>query len=56
MESEVAVTLSCEDQCPRVSAKARQDWETPDPKNLSGEAFRGVRDLIESEVKDLLAN
>jgi protein-tyrosine-phosphatase len=55
IEYDLAVTMGCGDDCPLVRAKARQDWDIPDPKNLSGEAFRGVRDLIESKVKDLVA-
>jgi arsenate reductase (thioredoxin) len=55
IEYDLAVTMGCGDECPRVRAKARQEWDIPDPRNPSGEAFRGVRDLIESKVKDLLA-
>jgi protein-tyrosine-phosphatase len=44
---DVAVTMGCGDECPLVRAAQREDW-TP-------EQFRGVRDLIERKVKDLLA-
>jgi protein-tyrosine-phosphatase len=31
------------------------DWKIPDPRDMTPEQFRGVRDLIEQKVKDLLA-
>jgi protein-tyrosine-phosphatase len=53
-EVEVAVTMGCGDECPLVIAKRREDWQIPDPKHLSPEEFRKVRDLIEARVIDLL--
>ncbi len=53
-EVDVAVTMGCGDACPLVRAKRREDWAIPDPKHLPPDAFRQVRDLIESKVKDLL--
>jgi len=52
---DVAVTLGCGDECPLVQAKQREDWQIPDPRDMTREQFRGVRDLIEQKVKDLLA-
>jgi len=51
---EVAVTMGCGDQCPLVLAKQRVDWQIPDPRDMTPEEFRKVRDLIESKVKDLI--
>ena len=51
---EVAVTMGCGDQCPLVLAKQRVDWQIPDPRDMTAEEFRKVRDLIESKVKDLI--
>lgn len=51
---DVAVTMGCGDECPLVNAKRREDWQIPDPRDMSPEQFRGVRDLIESKVKQLL--
>jgi protein-tyrosine-phosphatase len=31
------------------------DWQIPDPREMNPEQFRGIRDLIESKVKELLA-
>jgi protein-tyrosine-phosphatase len=55
-EVEVAVTMGCGDECPLVGAKRREEWQIPDPKNLTDDAFREVRDLIERKVKELLAS
>ena len=51
---DVAVTMGCGDECPLVLAKDRVDWKIPDPRDMTPEEFRGVRDLIESKVKELL--
>jgi arsenate reductase (thioredoxin) len=54
-EVDVAITMGCGDECPLVRAKQRLDWQIPDPRDMSPEEFRGVRDLIESKVRALLA-
>ena len=51
---DVAVTMGCGDYCPLVRAKRREDWNIPDPKELSDDEFREVRDLIERKVVELL--
>jgi protein-tyrosine-phosphatase len=55
IEYDVAVTMGCGDECPRVRARRREDWGIPDPKDLPPEGFRAVRELIETRVKALLA-
>ncbi|QJW98996.1 arsenate reductase ArsC [Frigoriglobus tundricola] len=52
---DVAVTMGCGDSCPLVPARAREEWNIPDPKDLSDDDFRQVRDLIEQKVMRLLA-
>jgi arsenate reductase (thioredoxin) len=52
---DVAVTMGCGDECPLVNAGQRVDWKIPDPRDMTAEQFRDVRDLIERKVKDLLA-
>jgi arsenate reductase len=52
---DVAVTMGCGDECPLVVAARREDWQIPDPREMSPEEFRGVRDLIEKKVRELLA-
>lgn len=48
------VTMGCGDACPHVPAKQRHDWALQDPKHLSDDGFRAVRDDIEARVKKLL--
>jgi len=55
VEYDFVATMGCGDTCPLVRAKIREDWQIPDPKNLSPEAFRKVRDLIEGKVKEAIA-
>jgi len=54
MVYDVVVTMGCGEACPAVRAKERRDWSIPDPKELSPEEFRQVRDQIENKVKQLL--
>jgi protein-tyrosine-phosphatase len=53
---DVAVTMGCGDECPLVLAARREDWQIPDPREMSPEEFRGVRNLIERKVLALLAS
>jgi arsenate reductase len=55
-EVEVAVTMGCGDECPFVHANQRIDWQIPDPRDMTPDEFRGVRDLIETKVKQLIAS
>jgi protein-tyrosine-phosphatase len=55
IEYDCVVTMGCGDACPHVKAKTRLDWNLDDPKNLSDEDFRKVRDEIKVRVKLLLA-
>lgn len=48
------ITMGCGDACPHLPAKKRLDWELPDPKYLSDDDFRGVRDDIEARVRALI--
>jgi protein-tyrosine-phosphatase len=54
LDIDVAVTMGCGDACPLVKARRREDWQIPDPKELSADDYRAVRDLIEQRVKELL--
>jgi arsenate reductase len=53
-EVEVAVTMGCGDECPLVLAKHRVDWKIPDPRDMTPDQFREVRNLIETKVKELI--
>ena len=52
---DVAVTMGCGDECPLVHAGRREDWQIPDPREMSPEEFRGVRNVIEMKVLALLS-
>jgi arsenate reductase len=54
-EFDAAVTMGCGDECPLVKAKRRVDWQIPDPRDMTPDEFRQVRDLIGQKVKTLLA-
>ena len=56
LEYDAAVSMGCGDACPVARAKRREDWDIPDPKGMPPEEFRAVRNLIENEVKTLLAS
>lgn len=51
---DVAVTMGCGDECPLVVAGRREEWQIPDPRDMTPEQFREVRNLIEGMVRQLL--
>jgi arsenate reductase (thioredoxin) len=53
---DVVVTMGCGDACPWVSAKRREEWDIPDPKQMEMDQFREVRFEIARRVKELLNN
>jgi arsenate reductase (thioredoxin) len=53
-EFDYAVTMGCGDSCPSLRAKKRIDWQIPDPKVLSPEDYREVRNLIGRMVQSLV--
>ena len=54
-EFDAVVTMGCGDRCPWVSAKRREDWQLPDPRDMDDVGYRAVRDEISARVKQLLA-
>ena len=54
-EFDAAVTMGCGDECPLVLARRRLEWQIPDPRDMTPDEFRGVRNLIEAKVKELIA-
>jgi protein-tyrosine-phosphatase len=50
---DLAVVM-CDDGCPGVKAKRREDWNIPVPKWMPADQFRAVRDLIGNKVRALL--
>jgi protein-tyrosine-phosphatase len=55
VEYDFVATMGCGDACPMIRTKRQEDWNIPDPRDLSPEEFRQIRDLIESKVRHVLA-
>jgi len=51
---DAVVTMGCGDACPHVPARAHLDWEIPDPKHMTPDEFRRVRDRIAAQVLALV--
>lgn len=54
-EFDFAVSMGCADICPFVPGARHVAWDMRDPKNLSDEEFRKVRDEIEERMKRLFS-
>ena len=54
IEFDFVATMGCGDECPFVRAKQRDDWNIPDPREMTMDEFRAVRDEIEARVVHLL--
>jgi arsenate reductase (thioredoxin) len=54
VEFDFVATMGCGDECPLVRASQRDDWKIPDPKDMTTDQFRAVRDAIEAKVVRLL--
>ena len=53
-EADAVITMGCGDACPIFPGKRYEDWELADPAGKDPEFVRGVRDDIESRVRELL--
>jgi arsenate reductase (thioredoxin) len=51
--ADVVVTMGCGDQCPFIPGKRYIDWALTDPKGLSIEEVRRIRDDIAGRVDEL---
>ena len=56
VDYDFVATMGCGDACPFVRARRREDWAIPDPKDMTTDEFREIRDLIETNVKAALAS
>jgi len=54
IEYDYVITMGCGDECPFVRARNREDWKIADPKNMSLEEFREVRNEIKRNVLELI--
>ena len=53
--ADVVITMGCGDACPVFPGKRYEDWALDDPAGQSVEVVRGIRDRIETRVRDLIA-
>ena len=51
----VVVTMGCGDECPFIPGKRYIDWDLRDPKGLSLEQVRAIRDQIAQRTRELAA-
>ena len=54
IEFDYVITMGCQDACPIIPAKARIEWDIPDPRGKSIDAFRDARDEIGRKVEELV--
>ncbi len=52
--ADVIVTMGCGDSCPIFPGKRYLDWEVGDPKNLSVDQVRPIRDDIGDRVRAII--
>ena len=52
--ADVVITMGCGDACPFFPGKRYEDWKLDDPAGQPIEAVRGIRDQIETRVRDLI--
>jgi len=53
---DVVISMGCGDDCPLIKCNRREDWQIPDPKNLSEKDYLTVRDYIGIKVKQLISS
>ena len=54
--ADVVVTMGCGDECPYIPGKRYVDWDLTDPKGLTLEKIRPIRDDIERRIGGLIAD
>jgi arsenate reductase len=55
-DADLLITMGCGDKCPYVPGLKRDDWPIRDPKGLSPDEVRTIRDEIKERVQSLIAN
>ncbi len=53
--SDVVITMGCGDACPFFPGTRYEDWKLDDPAGQPLDVVRGIRDQIETRVRDLVA-
>ena len=54
VEIDAMISMGCGDSCPSIRAKARIEWDIPDPKEMEDQDFKEVIKNIERKVLDFL--
>jgi protein-tyrosine-phosphatase len=52
--AQLLITMGCGDKCPYVPGVRRDDWPLRDPKGLSAEEVRAIRDELKQRVQGLI--
>lgn len=52
--AQLLITMGCGDKCPYVPGLRRDDWPLRDPKGLSTEQVRAIRDEVKQRVSVLV--
>ena len=53
-QADVVVTMGCGDACPFIPGKRYLDWELTDPKGLTVDEVRAIRNDIGGRVSELV--
>jgi arsenate reductase len=53
-DAQLLITMGCGDKCPYVPGLRRDDWPLRDPKGLSAEEVRAIRDEVKHRVQELI--
>jgi arsenate reductase len=53
--AQLLITMGCGDKCPYVPGLRRDDWPLRDPKGLTLEDVRAIRDDVKERVEGLIA-
>jgi protein-tyrosine-phosphatase len=53
-DAQLVITMGCGDKCPYVPGLRRDDWPLRDPKGLSVDEVRAIRDEVKGRVQSLL--
>ncbi|MDQ2833742.1 MAG: arsenate reductase ArsC [Acidobacteriota bacterium] len=52
--AQLLITMGCGDKCPFVPGLRRDDWPLRDPKGLSQQEVRDIRDEVRDRVRELV--
>lgn len=55
-QAQLLITMGCGEACPVVPGLQREDWPLPDPKGLSLEQVRAIRDELQRRVRQVIGS